>query len=384
MMRHISMLAFIIGTMNLGNSQAFLSAPIEGIQGEDWIIVNYVDWDTVGIFDHNCGSKTYDGHQGTDYTLQSFVRMEEGVNVLAAANGIVTFVKDGLFDEETTSNPAKGLGNYIAIRHENDYYSYYGHLKTNSILVEVGDEVLMSDVIAQVGSSGNSTDPHLHFELWYDSLYVVDPYGGNCGNQESLFFNPEEYKEELAVWDSGISLSNDLSLDDLRFRNLSLEKPFMIDTDSDSDLYYWVQLYGIREGIEIKFEWYTPTNELWFEFDINADQDYWYAYYWTYIFHDNLVPGAWNVRMLYDGEEINRETFQVGELSGLSELNTDLCKLYENYSIPFLKNTAEINLQMFNTRGQNVTQLDHLNAGIYFLQIKQNDKFCVIKKLIEE
>ena len=46
----------LFGTLK-SNSQIFLKTPIEGTQGEEWIIVNYVDWEITGHKDHNCGSQ---------------------------------------------------------------------------------------------------------------------------------------------------------------------------------------------------------------------------------------------------------------------------------------------------------------------------------------
>jgi len=149
------------------NGQAFLNTPIQGIQGQDWVMVNYVDWSIDSVHDANCGTKSYDGHQGTDFVIKSFTQMDSGVNILAAADGEVIFIQDGLFDRETDGDVTKLLGNYIGIKHANNYFTYYGHLKKNSLLVSVGENVIAGQVIAKVGSSGNSTDPHLHFEVWY-------------------------------------------------------------------------------------------------------------------------------------------------------------------------------------------------------------------------
>ncbi len=57
------------------------------------------------------------------------------------------------------------LGNYIIIEHENQEYSYYLHLKKNSLIVSVGDNVKRGQHIAELGHSGNSTEPHLHFHV---------------------------------------------------------------------------------------------------------------------------------------------------------------------------------------------------------------------------
>lgn len=56
-------------------------------------------------------------------------------------------------------------GNYVIIDHRNGEYSVYAHLKPGSIRVKVGDRVGARDSIAAVGSSGNSTEPHLHFQI---------------------------------------------------------------------------------------------------------------------------------------------------------------------------------------------------------------------------
>jgi len=64
---------------------------------------------------------------------------------------------------------AKGLtaitGNYVMIDHGKNEYSLYAHLQTGSVRVHVGDHVKAGDVIGKLGSSGNSTEPHLHFHV---------------------------------------------------------------------------------------------------------------------------------------------------------------------------------------------------------------------------
>ncbi len=59
----------------------------------------------------------------------------------------------------------KVLGNHIIIEHKGGEYSYYVHLKTGSVEVKLGDTVTRGQKIAELGHSGNSTEPHLHFHL---------------------------------------------------------------------------------------------------------------------------------------------------------------------------------------------------------------------------
>jgi murein DD-endopeptidase MepM/ murein hydrolase activator NlpD len=58
----------------------------------------------------------------------------------------------------------------------------YDHLRTNSILVSPGEFVSKGQKIAEVGSAGASTSPHLHFEVWGTGFYeLADPWAGSCG-----------------------------------------------------------------------------------------------------------------------------------------------------------------------------------------------------------
>jgi murein DD-endopeptidase MepM/ murein hydrolase activator NlpD len=56
-------------------------------------------------------------------------------------------------------------GDQIIIDHGNGEYSLYAHLKPGSLKVKPGDVVKAGQPIAQMGSSGNSTEPHLHFQV---------------------------------------------------------------------------------------------------------------------------------------------------------------------------------------------------------------------------
>lgn len=58
------------------------------------------------------------------------------------------------------------FGNYIVIDHNNGYYTLYAHMNKFYEGIEVGDTVLRGQQIGYVGSTGTSTGPHIHFELW--------------------------------------------------------------------------------------------------------------------------------------------------------------------------------------------------------------------------
>lgn len=93
----------------------------------------------------------------------------KGIDI-AAASGTEIYAADG--GEVIYAQWASGYGNFIKIQHENGDITCYGHLK--KILVEVGDIVYQGDEIGLMGSTGNSTGPHLHFEIRVDGVQV-DP-----------------------------------------------------------------------------------------------------------------------------------------------------------------------------------------------------------------
>jgi murein DD-endopeptidase MepM/ murein hydrolase activator NlpD len=94
-------------------------------------------------------------HAGVDFAAR------EGTDVISVAAGVVTVA--GRHPE---------YGNMVEINHGNGYATRYAHNKSN--LVKVGDVVKKGQIIALVGSTGRSTGPHVHFEV-YKHGRPVDP-----------------------------------------------------------------------------------------------------------------------------------------------------------------------------------------------------------------
>ncbi|HSS47509.1 MAG TPA: M23 family metallopeptidase [Thermoanaerobaculia bacterium] len=68
-------------------------------------------------------------------------------------------------NELLMKNPKAVIGNYVVLRHAGGEYSQYAHMKQGSVRVKVGDTVTRGQVLGQVGQTGNTTEPHLHFQL---------------------------------------------------------------------------------------------------------------------------------------------------------------------------------------------------------------------------
>jgi murein DD-endopeptidase MepM/ murein hydrolase activator NlpD len=101
-------------------------------------------------------------HQGQDLVAAS------GTTVVAPYRGVVTAVQ----------YQARGAGHYVVIEGA-DYDYVFMHLRSGSTLVRVGQRVRTGEAIAEVGSTGESSGPHLHFELWLGGWYTaghpIDP-----------------------------------------------------------------------------------------------------------------------------------------------------------------------------------------------------------------
>jgi len=161
-----------------------LSLPIACSPGQDCWLVNHVDLDPAspGISDFACGRLTYDGHNGIDLAIRDRAVMQAGVNVLAAAPGRVAGIRDELPDISIRDpNPpniaGRECGNGLVIDHGNGWQTQYCHMKRGSLRVAPGETVSTGTLLGQVGLSGNTEYPHLHFTLRSQGQ-VIDPFSG--------------------------------------------------------------------------------------------------------------------------------------------------------------------------------------------------------------
>jgi murein DD-endopeptidase MepM/ murein hydrolase activator NlpD len=170
--------------------------PVTGVEGKAWVINNYVDLDpSPGIRDYRGGAQAYDGHTGIDIDIPSFRQMDDdSAVVVAAAAGVVCRVEDGHFDRELKSRPT-AKANGVFLEHPNGLRTTYLHLKSHAVKVRVGQHVEAGDPLGVVGSSGPSTQAHLHFEVRGCSGEVIDPFA------RGLWASPPSYDPPLRLMD---------------------------------------------------------------------------------------------------------------------------------------------------------------------------------------
>lgn len=98
--------------------------------------------------------------------------MHRGIDIANSLGSPIYAAMDGTV---INAGPAQGFGNWVVIKHDGGEVSVYGHMAHYN--VAVGQRVRAGEQIAQIGSEGQSTGPHLHFEIKPDGVSQVDPVG---------------------------------------------------------------------------------------------------------------------------------------------------------------------------------------------------------------
>ena len=122
-----------------------LEAAAAPVEAESWLFPLEGDLYVTAPY----GEELYSFHKGLDVTREGI----SGEEVHAAKAGVVV----------TANTAAHAYGNYVVIDHGDGYETLYAHCQ--SLAVEEGQQVAQGETIAFVGSTGNSTGPHLHFEV---------------------------------------------------------------------------------------------------------------------------------------------------------------------------------------------------------------------------
>ena len=124
-------------------------------------------------------------HTGIDFAAPT------GTPILAAGDGVVADAKWW-----------GGYGRWVRLVHSRDWDTGYGHM--SAIAVHPGQHVKQGDVIGYVGTTGNSTGPHLHFEVWHDEIPINPkdahvPQGTVLAGNELNEFRARKHELDLAI-----------------------------------------------------------------------------------------------------------------------------------------------------------------------------------------
>ena len=239
-----------------------LSMPIDCTLGDSCYIQNYVDHDPgEGFSDFTCGSLGYDGHKGTDFALPDLAAMARGVDVLAAAPGVVRGVRDGMIDRSIRAPDAPDVagrecGNGLVLDHGDGWHTQYCHMKNGSLTVQKGQRVAKGAVLGQVGLSGRTEFPHLHLSLRHRGE-IIDPFQ-TAGTDRCGAPGPTLWDDPIAYVSGGVIEAGFLDrvpeFDEVKAGNLAAETL----PRTAAGLVLWGYFFGVRQGDVITIELAGP------------------------------------------------------------------------------------------------------------------------------
>lgn len=248
-----------------------LDVPVKCSLGQDCFIHGYVDTDPEeGWSDYRCGSLSKNNHSGTDFRVRTLKDMNRGVAVIAAADGTVFNIRDGIEDRyflDHTKEQKKeiykhALGNAVILYHGKGWNSFYGHLKKGSVQVRKNQKVKKGDILGYVGLSGLTDFPHLHFELRHKGKRI-DPFtarqrGSGCAKAVKTYWSKKALSElvyqRTAFLITGFSETRPKGRKDLE----SGEKAQQELHAMAPTLFFWSYYIGSREGDIVRLKILDP------------------------------------------------------------------------------------------------------------------------------
>jgi hypothetical protein len=214
----------------------------------------------------------------------------------------------------------------VYIEHADGTQAWYLHMKQNSLTSKnVGDAVAVGEFLGIVGSSGPSTMPHLHFEV-YDSLgNLIDPYAGPCNA-----LNPTSWwQDQPDYFDPAVNALMTHSAPPVfppcpqqEILNEQIEFPAV------SPVVYFAGYYRDQlAGLESQYRIYRPNNSL-FQFWSHSSPNYLRASYSYWVFNLGAAPptGIWRFEVTFNGVTtshrfgVGTSVTDAGLFSGLDEI----------------------------------------------------------------
>jgi hypothetical protein len=309
--------AFFSLAMPVIAGDLLLQQPVDCTLGQTCFIQQYVDRDPGNAArDFTCGALSYDGHKGTDFGLPSLAAMRAGVDVLAAAPGVVIGTRDGMPDTGYSKDTAaaiegKECGNGVVIDNGDGWQTQYCHLKSGSVRVRRNDVIKAGQVLGQVGLSGKTQFPHVHLSVRKNGA-VVDPFSSvaadTCGGAvESLWDVAPEYRP-------GGTLNAGFSTRVPSFAEVKdgpAPAPLSV---MDEALVLWVYAYGSQPGDILQLTISGPAGIVLSK-DVTLEKTQ--AQYFRAVGKRRpgagFAPGTYNgqIRLIRDGKQLDTRQTQV-------------------------------------------------------------------------
>lgn len=269
------------------------------------------------ITDYQCGARSYDlsegyNHAGTDFFTWPFgwYKMDyDQVEIVSMADGVIVNKSDGNYDR----NCGFGGGNWNAVyvEHADGSIAWYGHMKEGSPTSKaVGETVVAGEYLGVIGSSGNSTGPHLHLEIYDDAGLLIDPFDGACNSLN----NQSWWADQRPYYDSGINkLATHNAVPDW---GTCPEQEITNEFDSycGGDLIYFISYYRDQLlGQVANHRVLRPDGSVWVNWDNSLGVEHYAASWWwsSFFLPANPQQGLWTYEVDYEGESYAHQ-FWVG------------------------------------------------------------------------
>lgn len=250
--------------------------PLKCTLGKNCWALNYTDTTPDGdgqMVDPGCLNRTYDGHAGTDFTIQDERAMKKGIPVVAARSGRVVETRNDMPDQwlntaqlAAIKNTPDACGNFAAIGHGNGWVTKYCHMKRGSVEVRPGQTVRAGEKLGEVGLSGNTSFPHLHFEILRDGR-AFDPFTGAsilhpCGQSAASLWEPSArlFYEPLTIVQSGFETKKP----SVGLLDRGMKMGENLYAKDAPNLYYYVLFNGARQGDEVVLTVTDPDGKEFF------------------------------------------------------------------------------------------------------------------------
>ena len=266
-----------------------LHLPLDCEPGRDCWVVRYVDQDPgADAQDYACGPMTGNGHKGTDFAVRDLAAITKGVKVFAAADGRVAAVRDGMEDRLINASDVAAVGgrecgNGVRIDHGDGWMTLYCHLRRGSTMVLQGDEVTAGQPLGLVGLSGQTSFPHLHFDIRHHDR-PIDPFVGpgrdaTCGPGEASLWHRDVHKalnyQSPLLTNSGIAAT----VPDKGDIRKGWHRDEVLPTQSPS-LTLWVDGYWFERGDRVAFRLEGPNRGLVIDrtFEVGQRRQRWFSF----------------------------------------------------------------------------------------------------------
>lgn len=257
----------------------------------------------------------------------------DAVEVNAAASGTLIDKHEGEFDKNCSGVSSSAKANYVVIQHADGSRAIYFHMKSGRITNKaIGQNITAGEVIGIVGSSGYSSGPHLHYEVWSGSTVSTlgDHFSGNCNakNTQSWWANQKTYKEpgliQASVHTTDVTIPacpmteipNQIQTFTLPFQGPGLPAGFAK---------FYIFLKNETNGKVVEMSILNPDKTIFTSWTRTSNNDSKFSF-WGYSKKLTTVPGQYTFTATYNGNTCS-QTFEVRVPSANSNLGKYLPKV---------------------------------------------------------